>query len=249
MIDTHCHLIDPQFSADCDQVVGRARAAGVTCIINAGYDLATSLAAVAMQRRHDWLLPAVGIHPNECAGMSLGDLDKIEDLIRIGKVYALGETGLDYYRERTAVREQHELFRRQIRIARKYGLPLLIHTRNSIEDAMTIVKEEDYCRGIFHCYSGTAEQALSIIDLGFALGFGGVLTFSKKTREVLRRVPVSSVVLETDAPFLAPTAHRGGRNEPAYLEETLRTAAAVLGMSPHELEAITDENARALFPR
>jgi TatD DNase family protein len=247
MIDTHCHLTDPQFQSDLPQVLERARSSGVTKIINAGYDLPTSRIALEQRRTHDWLFPAVGIHPNEAAAETIKDLDSIEEILKSEKVYAVGETGLDYYRDFAPRGGQAELFIGHIRLARKYGLPLLIHTRNSIDDAVRILEAERFYRGVFHCFSGTEEQARRIINLGFYLGFGGVLTFSKKTREVFRVLPCERLLLETDAPFLPPQGHRGQRNEPAFIAETLRSACRLLNRPAEVAERIFEKNASELF--
>lgn len=247
MIDTHCHLTDPQFLSDLDQVLARARAVGVTKIVNAGYDLATSRTAVDQHRIHEWLLPAVGIHPNEAAGETIKDLGSVEEILKSEKIYAVGETGLDYYRDFAPREGQKELFIQHIRLARKYDLPLMIHTRNSINDAIKVIKDEKYYRGVFHCFSGTQDQARQIINLGFYLGFGGVLTFSKQAREVFRVLPWERILLETDAPFLPPQGHRGQRNEPAYITETLRAAGQLLNRPVEALEKIFERNASELF--
>lgn len=247
MIDTHCHLIDPQFGDDLTKVLERARTAGVSRIVNAGYDLATSRASIEMQKNHDWLIPAVGIHPNEAAVESLSDFAAIEDICRTFAVCAIGETGLDFYRDYAPRSAQAELFRRHIRLAHDLGLPLLIHTRNSFDETLAILEAERYHRGVFHCFSGTAEQAQRCVRLGFFLGFGGTLTFSKKIREVFRVVPPEKILLETDAPFLAPQNHRGQRNEPSFLRETLRAAAQLAGQPESALEEQFDRNAASLF--
>jgi TatD DNase family protein len=247
MIDTHCHLTDPQFHSDLDKVLERARAAGLTKIVNAGYDLATSRTAVEQHRTHEWLLPAVGIHPNEAAAETIKDLNQVEEILKNEKIYAVGETGLDYYRDFAPQDAQKDLFIQHIRLARKYGLPLLIHTRNSVDDAIGVLKDEKFYRGVFHCFSGTQDQARQIINLGFYLGFGGVLTFSKQTREVFRVLPWERILLETDAPFLPPQGHRGQRNEPAYIAETMRAAGQLLNRSSEALEKIFDRNASELF--
>lgn len=247
MVDTHCHLIDPQFNKDLDDVLQRAQKAGVKKIVNAGYDVKTSQDAVSQAQRYEWLMPAVGIHPNEAAEQSLTEMSKIIDIAQNNKVCAVGETGLDYYRDFSPKEAQQELFRKHISLARSKDLPLLIHTRNSVDDAIGILKEEDFHQGVFHCYSGTYEQAKTILDMGYFLGFGGVLTFSKRTRDVFKNVPTDSILLETDAPFLSPAGHRGQRNEPAYILETLNFAAGTLEMLPEQLEEILDANAAKLF--
>ncbi len=247
MIDTHCHLIDPQFKKDFDKILSRAREAGITKIINAGYDVQTSRNAVEMGKKIGWLVPAVGIHPNENAEQSLKEMGDIEEMLEHEKIFAVGETGLDYYRDRSPRQAQQELFRRHIDSARRNNLPLLIHTRNSAADVIKILKQEDYHSGVFHCYSGTLEQAKDIVDMGFYLGFGGTLTFSRRIQDVFRKLPIDRIVLETDAPFLSPVSHRGKRNEPSYIIEILNTAAQALGIPPNRLEEILDRNASALF--
>ncbi|MGB9721366.1 MAG: TatD family hydrolase [bacterium] len=247
MIDTHCHLIDPQFRKDIAEVIGRARSAGIKKIINIGYDVKTSRAAIEMYNKYQWILPAIGIHPNETADESIAYLSEIDNLCAKERVVAIGETGLDYYRNFSPKDAQALLFRRHINIARKYSLPLIIHTRNAVEDAIRILKEEDYHLGVFHCYSGTYEQAKKIMNLGFYLGFGGIMTFSKNVREVFQHIPLDFVIFETDAPFLAPARHRGQRNEPGFIFETVRLASPLKGLSVSEIETITDRNALKLF--
>ena len=247
MFDTHCHLIDPQFKKDLDAVIQRAQAAGLSKIINAGYDLKTSRLALEQSKKYPLLLPAIGIHPNDAAGELMGDLSDIEDIPRHERVYAIGETGLDYYRDITSREAQQKLFRRHIEIARKFNLPLLIHTRNSVQDAIEILKQEQYGRGVFHCYSGTPEQAKVIISMGFYLGFGGMLTFSKKAREVFKEIPLDRIVFETDAPFLSPSSYRGKRNEPAYIKETVNAGALLRGIPEEKIVQATDMNAHYLF--
>jgi len=247
MIDTHCHLIDPQFKKDLDAVLARAQQNGITIIVNAGYDVKTSSDAVAMSKKISWLKPAIGIHPNEAAQELIKEVTNIEKILKQGKIIAIGETGLDYYRNYSPRQAQQELFRRHIDIAKRNNLPLLIHTRHSIEDTVKILKEEKYHCGVFHCYSGNYEQAKTIIDMGFYLGFGGVLTFSKQTQEVFRKQPTDRILLETDAPFLSPAGHRGKRNEPAFMIETLNTAAHLLDVDSDYLEKILDQNASHLF--
>jgi len=247
MVDTHCHLIDPQFVKDLDVVLRKARGAGITRIVNAGYDVETSRLAVEMCAMEPWLLPAVGIHPNEAAGESIKEMGMIRDLLANENIIGVGETGLDYYRDFSPREAQKELFRMHIALAKERNLPLVVHTRNSIEDAISILKFEDYHKGVFHCYSGSYEQAKRIIDAGFYLSFAGVLTFSRRVRELIGQLPVDRLLLETDAPFLSPAGHRGKRNEPAFIIETLRVAADVLDMLPERLEEILDRNARCLF--
>lgn len=239
--------MDPQFTNDLEQVLRRARTAGITFIVNAGYDLQTSKKAVKMRKQYPWLLPAVGLHPNEAAAESIKEMHKIAELLEDPVVCAVGETGLDYYRNSSSVEAQGALFREHIECAKKKNLPLLIHTRNSLDDAIAILAAEGYCRGVFHCFSGSYEQACHVIEMGFYVGFGGILTFSKRTRETFAKLPLDRILLETDAPFLAPVGYRGKRNEPAYICETLRVAADLRDVTPAAIERVIDMNARKLF--
>ncbi len=247
MIDTHCHLVDPQFVKDLNDVIERAKQAGLSKIVNAGYDVETSNKAVVMAREHEWLLPAVGIHPNEAAAESIKEMSRISEILQGGRVIAIGETGLDFYRDFSPHEAQKELFRMHVALARERRLPLLIHTRNSLDETVKLLMEEDFHHGVFHCYSGGREQAREIIDMGFYISFAGVLTFSRQAREVIQKLPLDRLLLETDAPFLAPVGHRGKRNEPSFIFETLYCAANILDMSVESLEAVLDENARRLF--
>jgi len=247
MVDTHCHLIDPQFKKDLNAVLRRAREAGIKKIINAGYDLKTTHEAVELNKKENCILPAAGIHPNETAEESFEDMIEIEKVVSETKIYAIGETGLDYYRNFAPRDAQKRLFRRHIVLAKKHNLPLLIHTRSSIDDTIKILQEEDYHKGVFHCYSGTYRQAKLILNMGFYLSFGGPLTFSKHPREVFKNLPLDRILLETDAPYLAPQGHRGERNEPSFIIETLNTATQILSMQSNKLEKILDQNATTLF--
>jgi TatD DNase family protein len=247
LIDTHCHLADPQFKDDLRDVLERARTVGVRKIVNIGYDVATSRKVIQMAAQYDWLVPAVGIHPHEASPDALDAFSDIEHLATDTHVVAIGETGLDFCREFASAEQQRLLFRTHIALARKMALPLLIHTRKSIDEATDILKQEDVHAGVFHCYSGSYEQARGILDMGFYLGFGGVLTFSARMQEVFKKVPADRILLETDAPYLAPVPHRGTRNEPAYIIETMRVAAQVLGMKIHHFRKTVDANATALF--
>ena len=247
MVDTHCHLIDPQFIKDLDGVLQRAQEAGVSKVINAGYDTETSGQAILMARKYPWLLPAVGIHPNEAADQSIKEMNKIGEMLKNDEIVAVGETGLDYYRDFSPREAQKELFRLHIALAKGRSLPVLIHTRNSLEDAIAILQDEDCHHGVFHCYSGSYEQAKKVIDMGFYISFAGVLTFSRRLRDMIKQLPLDRLLLETDAPFLSPAGHRGKRNEPSFIIETLHVAANVLNMLPERLEEILDENSRLLF--
>ena len=247
MIDSHCHLADPQFSKDLESVLERARAKGIEKIINVAYDLETSQQVMKMSEDYNWLLPAVGIHPNEASTRTITEMDKIRALIENNRVYAVGETGLDYYRNFAPADEQKALFRRHIQLAQRFELPLIIHNRNAFNDAIAILKDEKFTRGVFHCFTGDYASARKVLDLGFFISFAGNLTYNRAIQEVLKKVGAGRLLLETDAPYLAPKRHRGRRNEPSFIVDTLQKAAELLQISEGKLSQIIFDNGRRLF--
>lgn len=201
----------------------------------------------------DSLMPMLGLHPCSVRSDYRSVLDEMHGLIFTStlKIWGIGETGLDYYWDKTFAEEQKEAFRIQVRWAAESGLPVIIHTRDSMDDALEIVKSENTpaLRGIFHCFSGDTKHALQIAELGgFKIGIGGVVTFkNSKLPQTLREIPASLIVLETDSPYLAPAPHRGSRNESAYIPLIAQTVASVLGLSLQQVSEITQENAKAVF--
>ncbi len=248
LIDTHAHLNMEDYDADMEGVLQRALAADVRMIVNIGYDLESSTHAVELAQKHGFLYVAVGVHPHDSDRLTEQGLERLRELSTGKKVVAIGETGLDFYRDLSPRDVQRESFRKQIRLAKEVDLPLVIHLRNAQEEGFSILKRETVAKGVMHCFSGSLQQAQEAVRLGFYLGFDGPITFnSPKLISILKEIPKERVLLETDCPYLAPEPHRGKRNEPSYLRFICQKAASELGMSYQELAALTTSNAKNLF--
>lgn len=251
LTDTHTHLNARQFDADRDEVIRRARENGVTRIINIGFNRETIPTSIELTERHDFIYTAVGWHPQDAIDMKPEDLEWIERLCAKDKVVAIGEIGLDYYWDTSPKDVQHRVFREQIRLARKLGMPIVIHNRDAHHDVVQLLKEEkaDEVGGVMHCFSGSWETAKQCLDLNFYISFGGPITFknAKQPKEVLAKVPLDRLLVETDAPYLTPHPHRGKRNETGYVRLVAEAAAEIKGLSLEELARITSENATRLF--
>ena len=254
LFDTHCHLDDPRLLTQLDEVLGRARDAGVKRIATIGcaHGMDNLRAAVDLARQHpDWISATVGVHPH--------DAKDLNDELRAGlsalgsddSVVAIGETGLDYHYDNSPRDIQQEAFRTQIAIARELGKPLVVHTRSAAADTLRILREEDakLVGGIIHCFSEDAEFAAAALDLGFVSSFSGIVTFkgAAAIREAARKQPADALLVETDAPYLAPIPKRGKLNEPAYVAHTAAFIAELRGVSREELAARTYDNALRLF--
>jgi TatD DNase family protein len=251
LIDTHCHLNHADFDADREAVIVRARQAGVEAMVVIGYDLPSSERAVALAAREPSLYATVGVHPHDARALDETALAQLAALAAHLKVIALGEIGLDFYRDLSPRADQESAFRRQIALARRLRLPIILHTRESEEEVLTILEEEGTggLPGILHCFSASPAIAERCFRIGFHVGLGGVLTFknARALHETAAGLPLERVVLETDAPYLAPHPHRGRRNEPAYVALVADRLAELHGRDPVEIAAITTANARAVF--
>jgi len=250
LVDTHAHLDFNDFDGDREEVIARAVSAGVTIIINPGCDRESSLRAVELAAAFDPVYAAVGIHPNSTAEAVPADMVEIARLVSEYKVVAIGETGLDFYRDRSPRDVQIRAFRGQLALARECGLPVIIHFRDVEEDGIRLAGADAFkdLRGVFHCYGGSLAFARMVLDLGFYIGFNGPLTYRNSDRmEIAQAVPLERSLIETDAPFLTPRKHRGSRNEPAYVAEVAGKLAEAHGCSIDEVIAITGQNARDLF--
>ncbi|HYJ32627.1 MAG TPA: TatD family hydrolase [Candidatus Binatia bacterium] len=251
MIDSHAHIGRADFDEDRDLVLARARAAGVSRIVEAGTDAASSRGAIALARRDPLVRAAVGFHPCDVSAERMAEMDEIEALATEPEVVAIGETGLDlHWPENAPIEVQEEFLRRHVAIAKKAGKPLVLHHRAAGERVAALLEREGPppAGGTFHCFAGDVALARRVIAMGMKIGVGGSATFKKSPLpEILRAIGVEHVVLETDAPYLAPVPHRGKRNEPAYLALVRDHVAASLGTTPAALEAATDAAARALF--
>lgn len=251
MIDTHCHVHDRAFDADRDEVIARAREAGVGAMITIGENLDDSRTAVDAAQRYG-LCAAVGIHPHEAAKAPSDIEARLKPLLARAGVVALGEIGLDYYYDYSPRDVQAEVFTQQLRIGREARAPIVFHQRDAFADFTAVLRREwrPGMRGVVHCFTGTPGQARTYVEeFGLFLGIGGVLTFPKaqEVRDAVREVGLPAIVLETDCPYLAPVPKRGKRNEPAYVTYTAAKLAELLNLSLAEVAATTDSNATALF--
>ena len=251
MIDSHCHL-DPQyFDADRAEVLARARAAGVEAFVcvGVGRGLEAPRAAVALAAAEPDVFATVGVHPHDVAAMEESDWTALEALARAAHVVGIGETGLDYYYDHSPRDRQQAAYRRFVGMARAANLAVVSHVRDAHGEAAAILREESAGDGVIHCFSGGVAEARAYLDLGQYLSFSGILTFKNagNLREAAAFAPLDRILIETDAPYLAPIPHRGRKNEPAYIAETLAALAAVRGIPAAEVDAATATNTRRLF--
>ena len=251
LIDTHCHLDMSAYEADYEAVLARALTAGVTRIISVGIDLASSRKAIGLAEQHAGIYATVGVHPHNVAELSEGDYAELQGLCRHSKVVAYGEIGLDYVKNYAPIALQKEHFGRQVALAKELQLPLVVHDREAHDDIMEMLEGAGPfpAGGVMHCFSGDAPFARRVLALGFHISIPGVVTFAKAEmlQEAVREIPLGSLVLETDGPFLAPVPQRGKRNEPRLLVYTAQKVAELKGLSLEEVARQTTLNAVRLF--
>jgi len=251
LIDTHAHLDSGQFNADRDAVITRAAQNGVSHILTIGCDLESSRASVEIAADHPAIYAAVGIHPHSAEEADAAGIESLRRLADTGKVVAVGEIGLDFYRDRAPRETQRQSFRMQIRLAREIGKPIIVHDREAHQEVLDILREENAGEvgGVLHCFSGDLAMARACIELGFYISFPGTITYPKNdmAREVVRRIPVDHMLVETDSPYLAPQAFRGRRNEPAFVRHTAEMIAEIKGLTVEDVARITTLNAFNLF--
>ena len=251
-IDTHCHLEDENFFTDRADVLQRAKAAGVEQIINFGSTFQSSVAVSGLAKNFPQLFAGVGIHPEEIDDFNADTCNRLAELAASEKVVAVGEIGLDYHWEKDADRRlvQQKVFIAQLDLARQLNLPVCVHDRDAHADTLRILQTEARdLRGVLHCYSGSPETAREVWKLGWLIGVDGPLTFknSAKLPEVVKAAPRDMLLIETDAPYLAPVPHRGKRNEPAFIVEVAKKLATLRNESVEEVAAYTAANARRLY--
>jgi TatD DNase family protein len=252
MIDSHCHLDDAYYAADRTDVLARARQAGITafvCVgVGRGAEAAEQAAAIAAAEAD--VYATVGVHPHDAAAATEAHWATFERLARAPKVVGIGETGLDYHYQHSPPETQQAAYRRSIALARAAGLPVVSHIRDAHADAAAILRAEAAgMQGVIHCFTGGVAEARAYLDLGQALSFSGIVTFKNAAavREAAVFAPADRILVETDAPYLAPVPHRGKRNEPAFIAETLRVLAELRGVPVAALDAATTANTRRLF--
>lgn len=249
MIDSHAHLNDPAFTDDLEQVILQASEAGVDEIINVGYDLESSSYGIELAERFDRLWAVVGLHPHDAKTWTSQTEDALRKMVKHPKVLAIGETGLDFHYDNSPRNDQREVFRQQLALAREVDLPAVIHSRDAAQETLEIIKEYSDVPCLLHCYSGSFEMAEEYIKLGCYFSFGGPITFknANRLRNIVARMPLERVLIETDCPYLTPHPHRGKRNEPAYLLYTAEKLAEISGHTLEEIARITEENTRKFF--
>lgn len=249
LIDTHCHLDMSQFDNDRDEVITRAKNAGFEALITVGSDLEGSMKAMELAARYDFIYASIGIHPHDARDFSDKIYLDLASWAKNAKVVAIGETGLDYHYDHSPRHLQREVFRKHLNLARETGLPVIVHSREAKEDTMAILAESGVTSGVMHCFSGDVGMAEQAMEIGLSISLAGPVTFKKSSllRELARFVPDDYLLLETDAPYLAPEPRRGKRNEPVYLQETARIVACLREISFEDLARITTLNAKRLF--
>jgi TatD DNase family protein len=251
LTDTHTHMNDRAFDEDRGEAIARAVENGVSRIINIGFNRETIPSSIRLAEEYDFVYSTVGWHPQDAIDMKAEDIDWLESLCRHPKVVAIGEIGLDYYWDTSPKDVQERVFREQIRLARKLNMPISIHNRDAHQDIVRILREEKAADvgGVMHCFSGSWETAKMCLDMNFYISFGGPVTFknAKQPKEVLAKVPLDRVLIETDAPYLTPHPLRGKRNETGYVRLVAEAAADIVGLPLEQFAAVTTDNAKRLF--
>lgn len=250
-IDTHVHLNADQYEEDVVEVIDRALEAGVSKMVVVGFDRKTIEKAMALAEAYSFIYAVVGWHPVDAIDCTVEDLKWIESLAAHPKVVGIGETGLDYYWDKSPKDVQQEVFRKQIRLAKKVDLPIIIHNRDATADVVRILEEEEAktVGGIMHCFGGSVEVATQCIEMNFLISLGGPVTFknAKAPKRVAAEIPLEKLLIETDAPYLTPHPHRGKRNEPFYVTLVADEIARIKELPIEEVASITTANALKLF--
>lgn len=253
LVDSHAHIQGSEFAADVAQVIRRAQEVGVEKIVVVGGsgDLSSNQAALELANFSPGLFATVGMHPHDAKRVSDEDLKRLKELISDPKVVAVGETGLDFYYDHSPREIQIELFCRFIHMARQAGLPIVVHNREAQREVAELIRNEGKreLRGVIHCFTGDYEAARAFLDLGFYLSFTGIITFKNadSLRDVVRKLPLDRILVETDSPYLAPVPHRGKRNEPAFVRFVAETVAQIRGLRLDQVAEVTSRNAEELF--
>jgi TatD DNase family protein len=250
-VDSHAHIDDPKFDEDRTEMLQRAREAGVTRILTIGNGRGPNDmgCGIPLAESHDWVFTSVGVHPHDASKIEERHYGMMRDLASHPKVVAIGETGLDYYYDNSPRDVQCQVFGRQLEVAGELGLPVIVHTRDADSDTETILKTFPGIRGVLHCFTSSRELADFAVDSGWFISFSGIVTFQSAQAlvEIARSLPSDRILIETDCPYLAPTPHRGKRNEPAFVADTARFLAGVRGVPVEELARDTAANFARLF--
>jgi TatD DNase family protein len=250
MIDSHCHIDFRDFDRIRDDVLKEAQDAGVHTIVNVGADIESSERGVVLAQRHEMVFATVGVHPHDAKSLDDRTFQRLRELAGTDKVVAIGEIGLDFYRDLSPRSAQKVVFHRQMQLAVELKLPVVIHTREAFQETLLIAAEyaDLLPGGVFHCFPGDVNEALEVIKLGFVIGVGGVVTYeNSRMSRVAAAIPLGKMILETDAPYLTPVPHRGKVNRPAYVRYVCDKVAQLRGISPAEVEKATDRTCQKLF--
>ena len=249
IIDTHCHLDMKEFDTDREEVIERAKAAGIEAMLTVGSDLEGTVRAMKLSSQYDFIYACIGIHPHDAKDFNEDIYRKLKEWAKGTKVVAIGETGLDYHYDHSPRQVQRNVFEKHLRLSEETGLPVIIHSREAQEDTIGILRRSGVNRGVLHCFSGNMEMAEQVMSMGFYISVAGPVTF-KKTRElkeIAGSIPDDYLMVETDAPYLSPEPFRGRRNEPAFIIETLKQIADLRKVSLEDMARITSLNAKRLF--
>ncbi len=259
LVDSHCHLQDKKFGRDRDDVLHRAREAGVSALVVIGYDMKSSRSAIDIADSNESVYAAIGVHPHDARTVTAADIEALSRLADSAGVVGIGEIGLDYYRDLSPREDQQRAFQQQLQLARALSLPVVVHSRAADDETFEILQgyeremrhewPRDRPLGVMHCFAGDLALALRYIELGFVISIAGTCTYpnAERTRAVAGGIPLRWMCVETDAPYLPPAAHRGQRNEPAYLAETVRFIAELRGVSHDVVADGTARTAASLF--
>lgn len=247
LVDTHCHLDNEKFDEDRLEVIERIKENLEFCV-NIGYDLKSSEETLKLAQKYDFVYGVIGVHPTDITGYDESIENRLEELAKDPKIVAIGEIGLDYHWMTEPKDVQKDGFRKQLALAKRVKKPVVIHTRDAMEDTIEVLNEFPDIEGVIHCYPGSIETAKQLVDR-FYLGIGGTLTFknAKKTVAVVKDIPLDRIVIETDCPYLTPEPFRGKRNEPIYVEYVAQKIAEIKGVTLEEVVKVTTENAKKLY--
>lgn len=249
LIDTHCHLHFPDFDADREAMMERARAAGVAAFVNVGTDPDTNEKARAFAAGRPGVVFSAGLHPHSAHEVSDAQMREIEHWVQTHHPAAIGEIGLDFFKSQAPAEVQKDRFSKMLALARQHDLPVIVHSRDAAVDTAAVIRAEGNRSGVMHCFSYGVDEMKTFLDLGFLISFSGNVTYRKAEAiaEAARTVPLDRLVIETDAPYLAPQVHRGKRNEPAFVAQTAQFIAEKRGMAADKLAEATTQNAIRLF--
>ena len=247
--ESHAHYDDERFDDDRDELLASFPAEGIETVVNSSSDIASSRASIALAENYPFFYASVGVHPHEVSKMREADIDTLRELSKHPKVVAIGEIGLDFYYDLSPRDDQRYWFKRQLALAEELDMPVIIHSRDASQECFDIISASNVRKGVIHCYSGSAPMAQDYADMGFYIGIGGSLTFknNKKTVEVVEKLPLEKILIETDSPYLAPVPYRGRRNDSRLLKYVVEKISEIKNVPEIDICNITKNNAIELF--